>query len=140
MSHEPNAPEVVTAAAVAEPPVDLSPPEPAFVARARRILAGDVRPDDYLPVPDEVRQAVADSMREIEAEHGFQVTDEAERHVLNRWTLDHHHPEGAVIVRSTDRGVLVLAAGEEQTNQLYLRRVYDGDYRHGFVLCYQSPW
>src|SRR5690348_4599871 len=33
--------------------------EPAFLARARRILGGDVRPEDYLPVTPEVQARVA---------------------------------------------------------------------------------
>jgi hypothetical protein len=33
--------------------------EPEFVARARRILSGDIRPKDYLPVTPEVESRVA---------------------------------------------------------------------------------
>ena len=44
---------------VAEESGGLRPPlartDEAPLARALRILAGDIRPDDYLPVPDEIR-------------------------------------------------------------------------------------
>ena len=109
---------------------------PDFLDRARRILAGDIRPEDYLPVPDEVRQAVADHLRPIEAELGGEVTLEAKRHLLNEWTLLHHHDGENVLAKYTDRGVLVLAAGSQQMYQV--RQHFNPDARSGFALMSPS--
>lgn len=141
MSHEPNTPEPPTETATAAPeaPVGAGEPVPDFVARAARILSGDVRPEDYLPVPDEVRAAVADSARQLEAENGFPVSDAEKRRWLSNWTLWHHHPDDVVLVRHTDRGVLVLAVGDAQMYQLRLRLGFTGDHRYGFVLSFPPP-
>ena len=136
MAHEPNPSDVGSEpVAVVEPPAEPGGPEPAFVARARRILAGDVRPDDYLPVPDEVRAAAADFIRQVETEHGFEVTDEAKQRTLNDWTLFHHHDGVNVLARYTPHGVLVLAAGDQQIRQVNQR--FD-PYRRGFAPMFQS--
>lgn len=141
MSHEPNAPELPAGAATAAPevPTGAGEPVPDFVARAARILSGDVRPEDYLPVPDEVRAAAADAVRQIETENGFELTAEAKQHTLNNWTLWHYHPDDVVLVRHTERGVLVLAAGDDQMHQLRLRLGFTNDYRSGFVLSFPPP-
>jgi hypothetical protein len=56
MSHEHESP---TAGAAADEPEQRPGPEPEFLARARRLLSGDIRPDDYLPVTPEVESRVA---------------------------------------------------------------------------------
>ena len=47
---------------ISEPESAAVPPasdrEPAFLVRARRILGGDIRPEDYLPVTPEVQRRV----------------------------------------------------------------------------------
>ena len=37
-----------------------APAEAAWLERCERILAGEVRPDDYLPVPDGLSESVAE--------------------------------------------------------------------------------
>jgi hypothetical protein len=43
-------------------PLPIGVSELAFITRARRILGGDVRPEDYLPVTATVRRAVEMAM------------------------------------------------------------------------------
>jgi len=64
-----------------------APAEPAFLARARRTLAGDVRPEDYLPVPDSVREAIDEEFRRFAREDGTEATPESYRFALNRAVL-----------------------------------------------------
>ena len=110
--------------------------EPDDLARARRILGGDIRPDDYLPEPEEVRRDAAEHIRQIEEEHGFETAPEAVRHLLNEWTLLHHHDGDTVLAKYTDRGVLVLAAGSQRIYQI--NQQFDPDYRSGFALMFPS--
>lgn len=139
MAHDLDPPAVTDPPAGAVPDAGADPrPEarPDFLDRAKRILSGDIRPDDYLPVPETVRQAVADHLRPIEAEHGFTTSPEAVRHLLNEWTLLHHHDGENVLARYTDRGVLVLAAGSQQMYQVRLH--FNPDSRSGFALMSPS--
>src|SRR6187549_3924002 len=55
MSHEDDYPTTGSAPAAAEHDPAT---RPAFLARAERILGGDVRPEDYLPVTPEVEARV----------------------------------------------------------------------------------
>ena len=77
--------------------------------RVRRILAGDIRGEDYLPVPDEVVRAVEDYLKQVEEDGHFTTTAKAKQHLLNEWTFLHHHSKHVVLARFTDRGVIVLA-------------------------------
>ena len=111
-------------------------PSPDFLERAKRILSGEVRPEDYLPEPDEVQKAVTEHLRPIETELGAEVTLEAVRHLLNEWTLLHHHDGENVLAKYTDRGVLVLAAGGQQIYQV--KQHFNPDSRSGFALMSPS--
>ena len=94
-----------------------------FVTRARRLLAGDVRDADYLPVPDEVAVAVADEIQRVEQAEGFIVAPIGKQRLLNDWTLLHHHLRDVVLARITDRGVLVLAVGDDEIGLLHANRI-----------------
>lgn len=110
-------------------PLDTpAPAEPAFLARARRILLGDVRPDDYLPVPDEVRAEVKRYLATLP----FEASDAGARELLLQWTFQFHHAKDVVLARTTDRGVLVLAVGYDQIGAVRAR--FETDHRTGFVL------
>jgi hypothetical protein len=113
-----------------------APAEPAYLSRARRILSGDVRADDYLPVPDSVRAAVDADFRQFAREYGTEATPEAYRFALNRAVLDHYHAYDVVLARLTDDGVLVLAVTDELIWPVR-ERLLAADWR-GFVL-YCSP-
>lgn len=106
-----------------------APAEPAFLARARRILAGDVRPDDYLPVPDTVRAEVKKYLATLP----FEVTPAAERTLLNQWVLQHHHANNVIFARVTDRGVLVLAVGDPDISVVYQRLAPDHTSGFGYM-------
>jgi hypothetical protein len=113
-----------------------APAEPAYLARARRILAGDVRAEDYLPVPDTVRADIDDLFHRFALEHGTEATPESYQFALNRAVLNHHHGSDVTLARLTDRGVLVLAVTDELIWPVRERLLAD-DWR-GFVL-YCSP-
>src|SRR4051812_30036570 len=76
-------------------PADLD----AALARARRILGGDVRPDDDLPVPDEVTRAVTEELIRLREGEGIEVSPEAHQRMLNDRTLMHHHGGDVVLAR-----------------------------------------
>lgn len=105
-----------------------APTEPAFLARARRILAGDVRPDDYLPVPDVVRAEVGRYLAALP----FEASEAGARELLHQWTFQFHHGKDVVLARTTERGALVLAVGYEQIGAVRAR--FETDHRTGFVL------
>lgn len=126
MSHEH---ETLSADAAAAAPGEEARPEvlPDFLARAARILAGDVRPDDYLPVPDSVRREVDEYLASVEREIGGPVTPSGRQQVLNDATYYFHYAAETTISKKTDHGVLVLADRDEQfwpVRQLMDR--YDG--------------
>jgi|GEM_PF-4308223 hypothetical protein len=104
-----------------------APAEPAYLARARRILAGDVRTEDYLPVPDSVRAEVKQYLATLP----FEATEAGERELLFDWVFQHHHARDVVLARTTERGVLVLAVGLDQIGPVLERFVID--HHTGFV-------
>jgi hypothetical protein len=99
--------------------------EPAFLARARRVLAGDIRPEDYLPVTPEVRDRVERDLAYIRehvrraAEAGripaaFEPAESTAVRQRNDWLLSFHHGGQNVACIENDTGVIVLAVGLEQ--------------------------
>lgn len=112
--------------------------EPEFLARARRILGGDIRPDDYLPVTPEVESPVArdfafaaDHVRKrVEAGRapagstfdpsarfdGVGLTLAARQR--NDYLLSVHYAEQYLAYVEDEQGVIVLAVGPEQTGAL----------------------
>ncbi len=50
--------------------------EPAFIARARRILSGDIHLADYLCVPDAVEIVITNETTRIVEAKGFKISDE----------------------------------------------------------------
>lgn len=104
-----------------------APAEPAYLARARRILSGDVRADDYLPVPNSVRTEVKQYLATLP----FQATESGERELLYSWVFQYHHANDVVLARTTEHGVLVLAVGLDQIGPV--RERFTIDHRTGFV-------
>lgn len=112
------------------PPAPPPPPaEPAFIARARRILSGDVRPDDYLPVTPEVQACVdrdlAFAREQIRkaAEAGripaaYELDPSSAVRQRNDWLLSFYHGRQNVAYIENDTGVIVLAVGLEQGGAL----------------------
>lgn len=110
-----------------------SPPspqaEPPFLARARRILSGDVRPDDYLPVTPEVQACVERDLAFIRdhirkaAETGripqaYEIDPSTPIRQRNDWLLSFYHGRQNIACIENDTGVIVLAVGLDQTGAL----------------------
>jgi hypothetical protein len=110
-----------------------SPPspqtEPAFLARARRILGGDIRPDDYLPVTPEVQACVDRDLafirdhirRQYEAGRipaVYELDPSTPIQQRNEWLLSFHHGRQNIACIVNDTGVIVLAVGLDQTGAL----------------------
>jgi hypothetical protein len=103
--------------------------EPAFLARARRILAGDIRPEDYLPVTPEVEAGVKLDLA-FAAEHirkqfeagripaVFEVSPETAIRQRNERLLSFHHGGQNIACIEDEKGVIVLAVGLDQTGAL----------------------
>lgn len=88
--------------------------EPAFLARARRILGGDVRPEDYLPVTPEVRAAADFEMVYIRDQMKREAAPEWAANQLRDWTLSFHCGGKNILYIKDDRGVVVVAVGLDQ--------------------------
>jgi len=103
--------------------------EPAFLVRARRILAGDIRPEDYLPVTPEVQARVDRDMAFIidhirkAAEAGripaaYDPDPSTPIRQRNDWLLSYYHGGQNIAYIENDTGVIVLAVGLDQTGAL----------------------
>lgn len=93
--------------------------EPAFLARARRILGGDVRPEDYLPMTPEVRRRVDLVLQAANARsNGQPLAPELEPQQLRQELLSVHHGGQNIAFIGDDRGVIVLGVGLEQSSAL----------------------
>jgi hypothetical protein len=105
--------------------------EPAFLTRARRVLSGDIRPDDYLCPPDELVREVEAHYQRVAEESGVVASDEARRRTLADWTLSHYYGGQLVLRRLTDQRVIVLAVGPNEVGAV--EEVFGVDARSGFV-------
>jgi hypothetical protein len=124
MSHEHDESEDA-APATAEPTREArAEPIPDFLARARRILGGDIRPEDYLPVTPEVRAAADFEMAHARALTKVEPLPEVVTHQLRGWLLSFHHGGENIIYVSDDKGVIVLAAGLDQVGE-FMRNIPD---------------
>lgn len=93
--------------------------EPAFLARARRILTGDIRPDDYLTITPEVRRRVESCLQAADARsNGQPLAPEVEPRQVRLELLSFHHGGQNVAYIEDDRGIVVLAVGLEQSSAL----------------------
>jgi hypothetical protein len=82
---------------------------PFKIAEVTRILSGDTRPEDYLPVTEEIKEFV----NKEEARIGFQIHQEARQKLYSELALQVHHRDQEVLVKYTPSGVIVLAAGSD---------------------------
>jgi hypothetical protein len=135
MSHEHETPTAGTGSAPAEEsPAALRPEaRPDFLERAKRILGGDIRPEDYLPVTPEVEAHVKRDLAFAEehirkaheagripavfdadattSEPGFDVPYSVRQR--NEWLLSLHYGGQNIAYIENNRGVVVLAVGLE---------------------------
>ena len=102
MPHELTVPSATPASANGHAPPAESP-----LDRARRVLRGDVRPADYLSVPDDVIAFVDGT----EARSGVRLLPEYHQLHIDNLTLQEHHAGNIVLCRHTGDGVVILAAG-----------------------------
>jgi hypothetical protein len=101
------------------PEPDTAAGEPAFLGRARRILAGDVRPEDYLPVTPEVRRRVDLFMDWARARgNGQALAPEVEPRQLKEELLSFHHGGENVAYIEDEKGIVVLGVGLDQSSAL----------------------
>jgi hypothetical protein len=113
--------------------------EPAFLARARRILGGDIHTEDYLTVPEDVLSAVANEETRLREIKGFKISDEFITQMRNDWTLQIAHGGQPVACRRTDSGAIAFAAGLEEI-QKFLGRFPRPDQRSGVIITTPPPW
>lgn len=94
------------------------PPAETLLERAARIFAGDVRPDDYAPVPDEVREQIARAAADFKARNGYDLPPADRPFIANNLLAQYYGNGAAIVCRRTDRGLIVLAVGAEQVGPL----------------------
>jgi hypothetical protein len=99
-------------------PVNGAPAAEPWLARAERILSGDIRPDDYLPVTPEVARAAGFEMSFARSHRG-EPAPEVEGRQLRQALLGFHHGGEDLATLDTDAGVIVLAVGHPQIRELW---------------------
>src|SRR5262249_23689331 len=104
----------------------------------RRILAGDIRPDDYLPVTPEVRRRVELFMDWARARANGQPPPlpEVEERQLREELLSFHHGGVNIAYIEDEKGILVLGVGLEQSGQIV--RTLAGQTRRRIAVA--VPW
>lgn len=113
--------------------------EPDFMARARRILSGDVRPDDYLPVTPEVRRAVDEAMTHYrERGQGQEPAPEVKPRQLLQELLSFHHGGRDICYIQDERGVIVLATDLPRIAEVL--RVFGSAWREPLAVTTPEPW
>ena len=96
-----------------------APPAESPLDRARRIRGGDIRPDDYLPVPDELRARIENELRFAQGLHPHAVLGDIERtRVWQDRVLMHHHDGAVVAVLRNEGGVIVMGIGLDEIGGL----------------------
>ena len=74
------------------------------------------KPRGLLPVPQEIKEAVAREEARIVREHGFEMNPEARQRMIDECTL-HYYYEGAYVAsRRTPQGVEILAVGPDEAS------------------------
>lgn len=109
------------------------PPAEAPVARALRILSGDIRPDDYLAVPADIQADHDREMNRLLVEEGVAVAPLTYARILCENTLREVYPCRTVIRKVTERGTLVIAVGDEVGD---VRQAIIGDWPEGYVIVF----
>lgn len=101
----------------------LAPPTESASARADRILRGDVRPSDYLPVTERVRFLTDREMAYArERLKGVEPDPCVERRQLHQNLLLVHHPDEHVGYLEDETGIVVVVTGWDETDE-FLRTV-----------------
>ena len=90
------------------------PPTESPLDRARRVLRGEVRPGDYLSVPDDVIAFIDGT----EKRAGVRLRPDARQVHIDHLTLQEHHTGDIVLCRHTGEGVVVLAAGPDPVDDI----------------------
>src|SRR5579872_494008 len=86
----------------------------ATVLRASRILSGDIQPDDYLPISNDILAFVADA----EARTGVQMLSEYRQKMISELALQAHHAGNIVLTHHTANGVIVIAVGVDEIDRI----------------------
>lgn len=89
--------------------------EAPFLERARRILAGEVRAEDYLVESPRVRRIVDMTMEDFRARgNGQPLAPEVEPRQLHMELLSYHFGGRPLLYIEDERGVMVVAVEGEQ--------------------------
>ena len=113
------------------------PPVESAATRAARILSGDLRPSDYLPVTDRVRFLTDREMAYArERLKGVEPDPCVERRQLHQNLLLVHHPEEHVGYIEDDTGIAVVVTGLDEIAE-FIREVepdlWDSRLKVGYV-------
>jgi hypothetical protein len=158
VSHEHETPTDGSATAPEAPSGEVRPEaRPDFLDRARRILAGDIRPDDYLPVTPEVEARVARDLA-FAADHvqkrrdakgistAFEIDPRARFDEFslsvgaiqrNQWLLSLYYGGQNIACIENEQGVIVLAVGLEQSAAVI--NAFPYEQRRDVGLCTPDP-
>lgn len=103
-------------------PTVAGPPADAGLARAERILSGDVRPDDYLPITPEVRRLTDRELEHARARYATvgitELEPEVERRQLRQNLLLVHCKNQHVAYIEDDTGIVVVMTGLDEIGEM----------------------
>lgn len=95
------------------------PSREPYLDYVARILGGDRREEDYLPIPDEVRRGVERDMEFARARApGMEFVPEVEARQFRQRLLAFHHDFENIAYVEDGRGIVVVAVGLEEVGQL----------------------
>ena len=86
----------------------------AVIVRATRILSGDIRADDYLPISTDIIAFVA----EAEKRGGVEMFPESRQLILSDLALQAHYAGNIVLSHHRPDGVIVLAVGADEIDHV----------------------
>jgi hypothetical protein len=120
-------------------PLDANgtPAGESVVERARRILGGDIRPDDYLTLPPDAAAKVEwEFEMALQLRPGAVLTETEKHRIRQNRALEYHYGGRWVEVLRTPDGVIALATSED----IGLIDTLPDELRRGVVSEFQLPW
>jgi hypothetical protein len=118
-------------------PVNGTPRDESVMDRAKRILGGDIRPDDYLTLPTDAAAKVEwEFATALQLRPGAVLTETEKLRIRQNRALEYHYGGRWVEALRTPEGVIALATGED----IGLIDTLPSELRRGVVSEFQLPW
>jgi hypothetical protein len=110
--------ELATTSSTRLRPTETAEVLDALLSRARRVLSGEARIEDYLPVTAEVREATDRDLAFARDRVQGQLAPEVEARQLRQRLLSAYYDGQDIAYTEDERGLIVLAVGLAQVSAL----------------------